>query len=413
MNTSLTNKCTFAPALVIVVVMWVIVLLAVIITTVAHTTRLDTRISLTSAEKTRCKWACRAGLETAIAVLNDDVDTNYSDSFDDLWADNPEDFNDIPLDGCSFTVEVTDEAGKLNINTATKNQLLELPNMTEEIADSILDWRDKDDDIRQGGAEAGYYINLPYGYEIRNDNFKTMRELLLVKGVTPALLFGGTGDEVIEASSGWIRYLTCYSYDKNKDAEGNNRININNADENRLRRQLNISTSYAKWIVDNRKNGFKGIGDLISNNSPTKPKKNAENSDQAQPLDLETFFSIADKITVADNDVTPGKVNVNTASAVVLISLFEGNEQVAQDIIPYRSGLTDGMADIGDLGQVESFTKNVAKNFIDRVTTRSSVFTIHSSAKADSTGAVHKVETVVDRDKTPAQILYWRTGAED
>jgi len=412
---SLADKNTLKLGLVLVGVMWVIVLLTVVMTTVAHTSRLDTRISLASAEQMRCKWGSRAGVETAIAVLNDDFATNYSDSFDDLWASNPVDFNDVPLDGCSFTVEVTDEAGKLNINTATEKQLMQLPNMMGQIADGILDWRDKNDDVREEGAEAGYYVNLPYGYDIRNGNFKTMRELLLVKGITPALLYGGTGDEIVEDSAGWIHYLTCYSYEKNTDAEGNSRINVNKANENRLRRRLDISTSYAKWIVENRKKGFKGIGELISNNSPATAKKNGKSrdSDQAEPLDVETFFQIADKITVTDEKLIPGKVNVNTAPAAVLLALFEGNEQVATDIITYRSGLTDGMVDIGDLVQVKSFAKkSIARNFIDQLTTRSSVFTIHSSAEAHATGSVHKAEAVVDRDKSPAQILYWWAGAD-
>jgi len=412
---SLADKDRLKVGLVLVGVMWVIVLLTVIMTTVAHTSRLDTRISLASAQRVRCKWANRAGVETAIAVLNDDFATNYSDSLDDLWASSPADFNDVPLDGCSFTVQVIDEAAKLNINTATEKQLMQLPNMTAEIADSILDWRDKDDDIREGGAEAGYYVNLPYGYDIRNGNFKTMRELLLVKDVTSALMYGGTGDEIVEDSAGWIHYLTCYSYEKNQDAEGGSRVNINKANENKLRRSLDISGSYAKWIVDNRKKGFKGIGELISNNSPATPKKNGNNrdSDQAEPLDVETFFKIADKITVTDDEQVPGKVNVNTAPAEVLLALFEGNEQVVSDVIAYRTGLDDGLADIGDLGQVKSFAKkNIVKNFIDRLTTRSSVFTIHSEAEAYATGAVRKVEVVVDRDKSPAQILYRRTGAD-
>jgi type II secretory pathway component PulK len=409
---SLADKNRLRVGLVLVGVMWVIVLLTVIMTTVAHTSRLDTRISLASAEQMRCKWASRAGVEMAIAVLNDDFATNYSDSFDDLWANNPADFNDVPLDGCSFTVEVTDEAGKLNINTATIKQLMQLPNMTEEIADSILDWRDEDDDIREGGAEVGYYINLPYEYQVRNGNFKTMRELLLVKSVTPVLLYGGIGLEITEASAGWINYLTCYSYEKNTDSAGGSRININKANENRLRRGLDINRSYAKWIVDNRKDGFKGIGELISNNSPSKAKEGSNDSDEPQPLDMETFFRIADKITITDEELIPGKVNVNTAPAKVLLALFEGNEKVVEDIIITRNSLSGGMTDIGDLSQVESFTKNVAKNFIDRLTTRSSVFTIHSMTRAYTTEAVRKVEAVVDRDKSPVQILYWRAGAD-
>ncbi|HIJ70487.1 MAG TPA: hypothetical protein HPP87_03890 [Planctomycetes bacterium] len=398
--------------LVLVCVMWVVVLLSVIMTTVAHTSRLDTRISLASAEKMRCKWACRAGVETVIAVLNDDFATNYSDSFDDLWAGSPADFNDVPLDGCSFTVEVIDEAGKLNINTATKEQLMELANMTEEIADSILDWRDGDDNIREGGAEAGYYVNLPYGYRNRNGNFRTIREMLLVKGVTPVLMYGGTGNEIFEKSAGWINYLTCYSYEKNVDATGGGRININKANENRLRRSLDIKRSYAGWIVENRGDGFEGIGELITDDSPSKAKRDGGDSDEPQPLDMETFFRIADKITTTDEEMIPGKVNVNTAPAEVLLALFEGDEKIVEDIITTRNSLANGLADIGDMGRVKSFTKKAAKNYIDRLTTRSSVFTVHSTSRAHATGALGKVESVVDRDKSPAKILYQRTGAD-
>ena len=122
--------------LVLIAVMWMIVLMTIIATVLARTGRIDTRISLAAAEKIRCKWACRGGIETAIAVLNDDDRT--SDTLDDLWSNNPEDFNDIQLDRCDFSVEVIDESSKLNINIATKDELMQLPGIGPSIADAII-----------------------------------------------------------------------------------------------------------------------------------------------------------------------------------------------------------------------------------------------------------------------------------
>ncbi len=411
----ISTKTEYRKALVLVAVMWIIVLLTLIVAVVAQSGMIDTRITHVAAERMRCKWSCRAGLEMAVAILNDDATEDETaaggDSFYDMWSSTVTDFNSVPLDdACTFTVEVIDEAGKLNINTATKDQLFYLPDMTEDIADSIIDWRDADDDISQGGAESGYYLNLPFGYETRNAGFKTIRELLLVKGVTRGLLYGdATLDEnVSEYNAGWINYLTCYSYDTNKDAEGSDRVNVNSANESQLTSQLGISQGHARWIVQNR--SFDSIGDLISANSPAEPREGG-NNDQAQVLDLQTYYSIVDKITVSDQNVTPGRVNINTAPEYVLLALFEGDEQAAYDVVAYRESLGVGITSLAELQGLESVDAELIRKIIGSLTTRSNVYTVHSIAKANATGVTRKLETVVDRSKSPTEILYFRAGA--
>ena len=68
--------------------------------------------------------------------------------------------------------------------------LMTLPGMTESIADAILDWIDPDDDSRIIGAERDYYSALDPAYDPRNGPLGSIEELLLVRDVTPALLFG-------------------------------------------------------------------------------------------------------------------------------------------------------------------------------------------------------------------------------
>jgi DNA uptake protein ComE-like DNA-binding protein len=247
----------------------------------------------------------------------------------------------------------------------------------------------------------------------------------MVKDVTDQLFFGEDtnlngkldyneqdGEESLpyddgdsELDKGWIAYLTCYSYDNNKDAEGNKKTNINQGNANQLSRSLGISNSQAQSIEDNRpSNGYQSIGDLIGNGSNG-------------TLDMQTFSTIADKITVDDSDKIPGKVNINTASEIVLAALMGGGdsaEQTAQNIIAYRETLLYGMESIGELMDVPSMSINTFKNIAGLITTRSDVYSIRCVATADrngKNGAKLETECVVDRAESPCKILFWYQGA--
>src|SRR5512144_2842748 len=133
MNSARDNQ-----GMILVAVLWMIAVMTALAAIVGQTSRLNMKMAASATDEVRCKWACRAGTENAIAVLAEDF--KDSDCLLDLCSDNDEDFNDIELERCRYTVHVTDEAGKLNINTVTKDQLMALPYMEEYIADAILDW---------------------------------------------------------------------------------------------------------------------------------------------------------------------------------------------------------------------------------------------------------------------------------
>ena len=419
--------------LVLIAVLWMVAVMMAIVAVVGQTSRLDMKMAMAATDEVRCKWACRAGAENAIAVLNED--TRDSDCLSDLWSDNDEDFNDVVLERCRYSVRVIDEAGKLNINTATKDQLMALPYMEEDIAEAILDWRDGDDDPQPQGAEGGYYENLPIPYKIRNGPFKTVRELLEVKGVTERYLYGedtnlnglldsnerdgdlsppsDNGDDYLD--QGWIARLTCYSYEKNVDGEGNKRVNINQASQQQLQDELSLKASQAKWIVDNRGQGFKSIADLINDNSPkTSSEGSGGNENQAEQIDVQTFSRIADRITISGEDKIPGKINVNTASKEALATLFgrdDQAEQIALALIGDRSSLLYGFTSVADLLNQQSMNMQRFKAVADMVTVRSDVYTIECLATADVSGANFRTECIVDRSASPCTILYWYQGA--
>jgi type II secretory pathway component PulK len=397
--------------LVLIAVLWIVVVLTVIVTVLGRKGRLDTKVCLAGTEGLRCKWASRAGIEKAIAVLYEDP--RESDCLMDLWSDNDEDFSNITLEKCWFSVEVIDEAGKLNINSATKEQLMGLPDMVEEIADAIIDWRDGDDTPRENGAEGGYYENLTYGYKARNGPFRTIRELLLVKGVTEELFYGedtnlngrldynerdedenppaDNGDDVLD--KGWISYLTCYSYDNSQSGQGNRNQNSQNQGSQNQGTQ-------------NQSNQ-----DQDSQNQGNQNQSNQSQQDQNQDSQNQNNQNNSTQVT--------SKVNINTASEVVLAALLGGGdsaEQAAQSIIAYRETLLYGIEDISELVEQGVVRQNVLEQIQNYVTTRSNVYTIRCVARADRNGpygATLQTEAVVDRSSSPCRILYWYQGASN
>ena len=146
--------------------------------------------------------------------------------------------------------------------------LLTLPGMTEDIADAILDWIDEDDEPRPYGAEVDYYSTLPTPYSPANGPILSVEELLLVRGVTPTLLFGADVNRngVIDSdeqqrfgvgvdtagSLGWAAYLTVHGAEANKRKDGSFRVDVNQDDLELLYDELVDALGdeeYASFIV--------------------------------------------------------------------------------------------------------------------------------------------------------------------
>lgn len=174
---------------------------------------------------------------------------------------------------------VTDEAGKLNINALVQidstgqvahDALMKLPNMTEDIADAIIDWIDADDNPRPNGAESSTYSGMQPPYRAKNGPLDSIEELLLVRGVTPRLLFGtdynrnGIQDPGEDDGSGWdpgwAAYLTVYSREQNLDVDRNPRIFLNDSNLKNLHDSLTtaVGQQLADFIILYRTQGGTG-----------------------------------------------------------------------------------------------------------------------------------------------------------
>ena len=160
--------------------------------------------------------------------------------------------------GTRLRYGLVDESSKININkisalnledTAAHSLLMSVPGMTDEAADGILDWVDTDSTEREFGAETLSYESLDPPYAARNGACESLDELLLVKGVTPELLYGEDANRngLLDAnendgdltsppdnedgvlSLGWNAYLTIYAVESNLKYDGTERIDLNQA----------------------------------------------------------------------------------------------------------------------------------------------------------------------------------------
>jgi hypothetical protein len=161
--------------------------------------------------------------------------------------------------------EADDEVDSENIAVSL---LMGLPGMTEDVADAILDWIDEDEEPRELGAELEYYTTLSTPYSPPNGPLQSVEELLLVRGVTPTLMFGADANRngvldpdeqqrfgvTVETpgSLGWASYLTVHGAEANKRRDGSFRVNVNQDDMEILYEQLTESLDndlYASYIV--------------------------------------------------------------------------------------------------------------------------------------------------------------------
>jgi type II secretory pathway component PulK len=184
------------------------------------------------------------------------------------------------------------EEGEEEPISGARDLLLTLPGMDEYIADAILDWIDEDDEPREFGCEIEYYSGLSPPYAPRNAPLITVEELLLVRDVTPELLYGldqnrngtidpnelqnsaaggASGAEAVAANlgaqgseaqggsldRGWSSYFTLHGMEKNFNSLGEQRIDLNNQDLQALFDQLSLvfSEEQVTFIVAYRMAG--------------------------------------------------------------------------------------------------------------------------------------------------------------
>ena len=369
----------------LVLTLWILCALVILAAGLAMTAHTEIQVSRNYADTIQCRLAARGGVNRGLIEVED---PDFTAQGAGTKLSSTED--GIDLGDASFQVEIQDEAGKVNINTASES-VLEAVFGSREIAAAIADWRDTDDNPRPVGAESQYYSGLGKPYRSRNGSFLTVRELLLVKGVTRAAL-----SSPVTADGRMLEdMLTVYSRDKNTDAAGKERVNIKTATKEVMKSRL------GDVLADT------DIDSTIEWRDKRKPSSASEIA-LVPGLGRNKVKSIFDRITASDEKVRPGLININTAPAELLAAVPGFDRRIADEVVRYRDS-RGPLTDVGQLLNISAVSVEVFAKAADLLTTRSRVFRIVSAGKVALTSSSESVVCVVDAmDDSSAQIIYWR-----
>jgi len=375
----------------LILALFAVIILTALAVTFASVARTDVLLAGNRAAMTQAFYAAQSSLNYFRTVLA--ADDPAVDSAAEDWAlvqDSPPAL-DIP----GFTVGgvIEDESARLNINTATKPMLMALPGMTEDAADSILDWRDGDDNPRPLGAESDYYLGLPSPYQAANGPFQTIDELRLVRGVDAAL-FDGDGTD---AAPGLANLATVRSGERNVDAQGRPRLNLST---------LNGDTVTA--VLSARFPRLFSAQDLAAIRTRLRqaPLRSLRDWMSINGVSWQTKLAAAlDGLCADSSRFVEGTVNLNTASEPVLEAIGLP-VAVAQALLNQRAA--QPLTTKGDLAAVPGMKQELMAAVADRVATKSSIFGVRAFAQAEDRPIRAGIFALVDRAAQPPRIVLWR-----
>ena len=376
--------------------LWLLTILSVLATHFLYSIRLEQRAQANFADRTKFHYAAKAGFERSIVMLRGD-ETAY-DSLGEDWADGLEEqIGDGIESGNALTyrIKIADEGSKININTADVS-----------VIQGLL--------VLMGYEEAETIVEQPLSQAIEEGRpYRTVRDLARVPGMTPDLLYGreassdtdaiaGTGINGVTQQHipGLVDLVTVYSIDKNTDASGNPRVNINNADGQQLTQiqgnnnQPVFSQGEKDALVQQRE--FDSIGDLIDATAVTE----------------QVFDNIRERISVESDAEDEDTVNINTADAGRLETLDGIDEGIADRIIDHRNS-QGNFQNVDQLKEVKLITEDEFRSIVDRITTKDGA-TISGSININTAPQeILQLLPEMDTDKAGAIITRRESEPED
>jgi hypothetical protein len=382
---------------VIIIVLWAISIAAIVTASVQLFSHRQATLGRETLERVQARWAARAGVEHAMAVMTDLTSRPYDDDAKALFRElsyvyagdtiNASYSVYHQIDGKNIAGPM-DEHAKINVNRiAVDNDralLMVLDDMTVDVLEAIGDWLDADDDASILGAERDYYLGLETPYSPRNSFMHSIGEMELIGGVWPKYFRGedwnmdnrvdpnendgarsfppDNADGILDG--GWLSHLTVYSTINGANASGQPRLRLKDATIKELRERLGVDERQAQALIDFGKVGTNQLTDLLftplgmsgnqnqtgqnqnqsgqnqqrqpnnNNNDNNNRNRNAQDQNQVRPLDDDQLRMVLAETCIEDPvDRLPGKMNLNTVS-----------QDLLRDLISLM-GLDDAIAD--------------------------------------------------------------------
>jgi len=266
----------------LIVVMIAIAVFTALAGALAFSMKVETRLAMNADNEQQLLWLGRSGVEYARWILAQEASLAGQpyDSLNQIWAGGPGamsetnsvlagiSLDDFPIGDGTVSLRIVDLERKANINTANAavlQQALTVMGVNADdisvVSDSIQDWRSPATAPRVAGAQSDYYQSLTPPYYAKNAPIDDLSELLLVKGVTPEMYWGGGSSnspappqrprlglgtapgEIPSYPFGLVDVFTAVS---------SGRLNLNTADENALQLIPGVDASIAAAIIQQR-----------------------------------------------------------------------------------------------------------------------------------------------------------------
>lgn len=179
----------------LVAVLWLLVLISALAVTVVSGGRAELNLVSNVVAAAEARHLADAGVHTAAQELIESADRQRR-------CIDGRTYSILTLDGVRVDISVRDEAGKIDLNQASRPLLEGLftaagvaAAQSGSLASAVLDWRDGDHIVRPNGAEDLHYRLAGRDYEAKDAPFESVTELLLVLGM-PRHLYERIRDEV-------------------------------------------------------------------------------------------------------------------------------------------------------------------------------------------------------------------------
>lgn len=246
----------------LIVALWVVVILSMLVGTMAFEMRIEAGITSHYRKRAKAAWIARAGAEHARMLLlrSRRVDATAADTMDEdplylkamlLSRGMGVHGYEQPFGEGVFRLDLIPEGSRRNVNRLQPLEWRELlrqamvpEDLWDELIDCAGDWIDRDDNTKPNGAESDDAFYRERGYTVKNAPIDTIDEMLLIKGFTEEILFGGPApDPDAPPMPGIAQWLTTW---------GDGRINANNASFEVLMTIPGIAEWEADAIIEGR-----------------------------------------------------------------------------------------------------------------------------------------------------------------
>lgn len=442
-----------------IVVLWSIAIAAIVVAATQFVTWRTAALGHATLGRVQARWAARAGIERIVSTLA--YHTQSPDPEDPMAIIRDLEFDwQGDVESGRWDIRHAEEGlelkgpldlhSRINLNLATKTQLLLVPDISIDTVDAILDWRDEDDEVQGIGAERSFYEGRDLEYIPRNGPFKSIAELELVAGAWPEFVRGedwnlndrlDPGEDDGETSApdddadgildpGWAGYLTARSIDSPLGLSGLPRIDLRRTSPEELVEVLGVDETQAEALIQYASNDNPQLGSLLvvdlgelvgapstggsssrSSGRSTAGRNSGANAAPAvEPLSEDQLRAVFAECTVTDFDgSTPpaGRVNLNTAGPEVLRMIFFDDPGVAESILALRQSRAEGITSIVDLLELRRVDPAELAGVADLLDVTGWTFSV-TSRGTSNTGQEVEIHAVLDRSNLPVRILEYR-----